>query len=496
MGIFESDKTLKRVSALEKGYEKLNKTSLSISEQFSGFKQSLAEYLKRSPEFEKDARQASKKASEYRNKAAETLEAIGGLLDTIVAQRENINVIKEEIDGLVTNLNEDYNSIKAEKDEVEIAKNDILGKIEAIEQSISEVEKTFSAYPDLSKNLQELDNFHSQVEENFNKTNQLFRTITARKNDIDKVYFEIIGFEEENTETGEKTNVPGLKEELEQAYDNLNEKSEELEEKIGIIEKNTKDKYDLFITGSTQSNEKLAKTWEDKFTEIDNKIQSLLPNALTAGLSHAFSKKKEDEDASYEKHKSQFGWGIIGLIIVSCIPFGLSIYFLKDGKEWDYIIDKIPRIVIAIIPLYLPVLWLAFASSKKMNLSKRLIEEYSHKEVLSKTFEGLSRQINSLDDDDVSEELRIKLLQNFMQVYSENPGKLISNYETSDHPIMEVLDQSYKLETAVEKLKKIPGLDKVSKILETRSEKILQKSEDMVESGLDTLDKLENGQQT
>lgn len=217
----------------------------------------------------------------------------------------------------------------------------------------------------------------------------------------------------------------------------------------------------------------------------------MLPNALTAGLSYAFSEKKDDEDKAYERHKKQFGYGIVGLIIVSFIPFLISVFFLALEMKWEDVIDKAPRIVLAILPLYLPVLWLAFSSSKKMNLSKRLIEEYSHKEVLSKTFEGLSSQINSLEDNDISAELKIRLLQDFMQVYSENPGKLISNYETSDHPIMEVLAQSYKLESTVEKLKKIPGLDKVSRILESKSEKILKKSEDTIDAGLEAMEKIE-----
>jgi len=55
-------------------------------------------------------------------------------------------------------------------------------------------------------------------------------------------------------------------------------------------------------------------------------------------------------------------------------------------------------------------MWVAYSSNRKMNLSKRLSEEYSHKEVLSKTFEGLSTQINNISDEKISGDLRNKLL--------------------------------------------------------------------------------------
>ena len=329
------------------------------------------------------------------------------------------------------------------------------------------------------------------MEENHEKSTQLLKAISLRRTEILNIHREIFGFDQEDAETDEITHIPGLKEELEHVYTKLEKKSGDLSKSLSTLEKTTSDEYTNLIEISKKKNLDLEEEWNAKHSEINKKIQSLLPNALTAGLSHAFSKKKEDEDGAYEKHKTQFGYGIFGLVIVSIIPFAISIVFLLQDKSLEQVIYNIPRVVLAIVPLYLPVLWLAFSSSKKMNLSKRLIEEYSHKEVLSKTFEGLSSQINSLDDNEISSELRIKLLQNFMQVYSENPGKLISNYETSDHPIMEILEQSHKLDATVEKLRKFPGLDKISKILESKSEKLIQESEVMVEEGLETMKKLE-----
>lgn len=118
----------------------------------------------------------------------------------------------------------------------------------------------------------------------------------------------------------------------------------------------------------------------------------------------------------------------------------MSTGFLFQGVELVEAIRRLPRLVLAIVPMYIPVLWLKYSANKKLNLSKRLIEEYAHKEVLSKTYVGLSKQITSISDEGHSDELKFRLLSNFLQVSSEDPGKLISNYEASDHPIMEALE--------------------------------------------------------
>jgi hypothetical protein len=124
-----------------------------------------------------------------------------------------------------------------------------------------------------------------------------------------------------------------------------------------------------------------------------------------------------------------------------------------------------PRMVLSILPLYIPVIWLAYSTNKKINLSKRLVEEYTHKEVLSKTFEGLSKQIDNIEDEQISFDLKTKLLYNILSVSAENPGKLISDYNKTDHPLMDALDKSAKLNDAIESIIKIPGLSKLAKVL-------------------------------
>lgn len=170
---------------------------------------------------------------------------------------------------------------------------------------------------------------------------------------------------------------------------------------------------------------------------------------------------------------------------MSLFPFIVSIAFLVGGKSLAETIYEMPRAVLSILPLYIPVLWLAYSFNRKMNLSKRLIEEYTHKEVLSKTFEGLSTQIQNIKDSDVSADLKARLLYNILEVSSENPGKLISNYDKSDHPLMDALDKSVKLHNSIDYLSKIPGMSKLVDVLNKRADELLDKTSTKAVAGIE-----------
>ena len=142
------------------------------------------------------------------------------------------------------------------------------------------------------------------------------------------------------------------------------------------------------------------------------------------------------------------------------------------------------------VPLYTPILWVAYSANKKYKLSKRLIEEYTHKGVLSKTFEGLSKQIQEVGEESINKELRTKLLYNLLNVNSENPGKLISDYNKSDHPLMDALDKSSKFADSLSKLERLPLISPLLKHLSEREEQRIkdkyEKTSEVIENELNS----------
>ncbi|WP_170964616.1 hypothetical protein, partial [Vibrio sp. F13] len=84
--------------------------------------------------------------------------------------------------------------------------------------------------------------------------------------------------------------------------------------------------------------------------------------------------------------------------------------------------------------------------------------------------EGLSTQISKIGEDESSGELRTRLLFNLLQVNSENPGKLISDYNNSDHPIIDAIDKSSKLADAINKLDNVPLVGNLLKHLNAKAQ--------------------------
>lgn len=432
---------------------------------------------KKTPEYERDAMQASRKCSEYRNRSQE-------------AKEEAIKSLQNSQEILST-INEKFNDLKELRSSIhETGKEVFEGKerLESLLQQLEVVEELIEKHYDLEVSLTRISEIHESAEDYSSKINAIYTNVLNRKKEVDELYYEIFGYTDEDEETGEESYVEGLKDKLESSYAELEKDLVSTKEDIAASKEKAASDYESFESQTQKDFAAKLSLWEQQYSSLNKKVESLLPNALTAGLSSAFSKKKEDEETSGVRHTEQFSKAIKGLVAISLIPFGVSLYLLIFmGKGFDQVILDMPRLVLAILPLYVPVLWLAYSSNKKANLSKRLIEEYAHKEVLSKTFEGLSRQIEGVEDSEVSAELKLKLLYNILEVSSENPGKLISDYNKSDHPLMDALEKSAQLSNAVENLSKVPGLSKVVRILEKKSDKVLADASVKIEDALDAV---------
>jgi len=432
-----------------KKIEYLEDERKKIWERITALEKQMAE---KPSDIEKEARQASKKAAEYRNRAEDRLNEANEIISSLSQIQQDISQKHEDVVTKHAATNETSEHLTNQGEE------------------LSSVLKILNDYlenhPDLDDELTSLENFVASVEENASKANTTYKGILTKKAEIDELHREIIGYEDENTD-GEITEVEGLKAELESAYVTLIEKGEFLENSISKLDELSKNQYNTFINSHKEELSTLKVEAKKEYDSINQKIESLLPNALTAGLSSAFITKKGEEEELHREYKRSFNRGILYLSIAAFLPIGISIYFLSTGTPLTEVIERSPKVIFAFLPLYVPLVWITISANKKVNLSKRLIEEYSHKQVLSMTIEGLSKQIENIDNNDLSEELRIKLIRNFLEVTNENPGKLISNYQKSDNPILNILDRDKREKSATT----------VVKTIQEKTESITEKAE-------------------
>ncbi|MEO9849541.1 MAG: hypothetical protein ABJE80_14140 [Reichenbachiella sp.] len=415
-------------------------------------------------DIEKDAKQASKRAAEFRNKTEERLNQATEILERITStelflndKAESISKTKEEIDILNQGSLESSNIVNE--------------RSEKLINSLNIITEVLENHPELETEAEELESLLSNIQESASKATTTYKGILAKKSEIDELHREIIGYEDED-EDGETVTVEGLKSELEIAYSELKENAKILDTQIEALRTYSKEQYDNFIEENQKEIDGAKEEAKNEYNEINKRISSLLPDALTAGLSSAFVAKKKEEEELFKEYKVSFSKGIMYLSLVSILPIAISVFFLSTGSTLIEVVERSPKVILSFMPLYIPLIWTTISANKKVNLSKRLIEEYSHKQVLGMTIEGLSNQIEEIEDSDLSEELRVKLLYNFLSVTNENPGKLISDYQKSDNPILNMLDRDKNKDKSI------------VKTIEDQTKDIIETAADEVEDGI------------
>ncbi|AZD17386.1 hypothetical protein PUP66_23160 [Pseudomonas chlororaphis] len=450
---------------------------------------------------------------EIRTKATDSEETASKAAKNSKAIEEQILATKTNIDTALTELTACNNEAKAELAKTQktraLIENDkalteaivtsnkaaLTELLSTKEQAETQASEVTTSYAVIKAALTESQKLPEQVEAIktlladskilSESMDSLLNHSMKRKTEIDELHKEILGSEIKGSD-GTTARTDGLVDELKTSYDGIANQAVELNETIQNLVTSITEKHEIQLKKETNEFEELVLESKNRISAIDEQLTGLLPGAMAEGLSAAYEKKKDDEIVSQKKYETSFAIAIGLMVSVSLIPFFVDIYLLGwKGSDLVQVIKDTPSLIISILPLYFPVLWFAYSSNKKLNLSKRLIEEYTHKAVLGKTFSGLSNQIESLPRDNlVRDELRTRLLFNLLQVSSENPGKLITDYNKSDHPLMDALENSAKLSDSMEALSKIPGFSAISKKLGETAERILKAENQKVENGL------------
>ena len=344
------------------------------------------------------------------------------LLAELTSTRERISNSTQEVVDARNKFDEEMSGLESRA-------NSLLEREQKIEEIVSESESTRDEMQSL---LEEIEGKHTDSD--------------AKYQDISKVHKLLWGYTKENGEV-----VEGKKQELESTYVELERKINTAKVEADAFEKEYKEKCNSFLDSAKSEAEALA-----------NKVRGLLPDAMTAGLSSAYLENRKTEEVEQQKQMGLFTKCIWGMMLLALLPIGLNMgLWYKYDKSLLDILAMLPRQMMCILPLYVPLFWLAIFANKRVNLSKRLIEEYKHKEAVSKTYEGLSRQISEIADEEASQELQKRLLFNTIMLSEKNPGELIKNFNRPDNPLFDMLNQGSRFADAMNKLASVPGIEQL-----------------------------------
>ncbi|WP_052438107.1 hypothetical protein [Vibrio harveyi] len=468
----------------EKGYiwSEINK----LQETIKGLESLVSKLNKSAPEHFTKTVGARNKVSQIKNQAQTSFEQLQEICNSAEDGNELLATLKESAQQNSQLIQQYFEQARDSLEELNETKDIYTSTKEDADLAISQLNDLLEEKNTLSVRI---DSISAQVETSEQLTNKLKTLLSSATNErkgISELYQEIFGYTYEDDQ-GEEQVVDGLQKHLESSYSKIKDDLGQLSSEVALTRKHQEEA----LIAIAEAYEKKAKGFlssaEKQRAATFEKINSLLPAALTAGLSCAYADKIAVEKVQLDKHDKAFYLAIIGLIVCSSLPVIFTmIRVLYLQESFSLVIKDMPTIFSVMLPVYAPILWVAYSSNKSYKLSKRLIEEYTHKEVSSRTFEGLSTQISNIGEDDTSGELRTRLLFNLLQVNSENPGKLISDYNNSDHPILDAIDKSSKFTDALGKLENVPVLSQLLNHLNAREKAKLEAQAKSVVTTMET----------
>jgi uncharacterized protein YoxC len=376
--------------------------------------------------------------------------------ETLIAKLDTSATQGNEILGRATAVDASLKTTDATIKEAERTIGEALSKcneeLKSIGSKTNELEERLES---VNQYVETAENQRDELEEKLDDFSAKYEDVNKQHSEISKLHSLLFGYEKSDGEI-----VEGKKQELETVYDDLRQKIGSTRAEAETFESDYKQKVSEFLSSARAEAEALSQ-----------KVRGLLPDAMTAGLSAAYLANRQMEEKEQSNQLTTFKRCIKGMMALALLPIAINLYlWLCWNKSFTDILSMLPREVMYILPIYIPLFWLAIFANKRVNLSKRLIEEYKHKEAVSKTYEGLSKQIDELGDDAASRELRTRLLYNTVMLSEKNPGELIKNFNRPDNPLLDVLNQGTKFSEAIANLKQFPGFEGIVDIAKAMSQ--------------------------
>jgi DNA repair exonuclease SbcCD ATPase subunit len=295
---------------------------------------------------------------------------------------------------------------------------------------------------ELQTTLEQIEQKAQQVEQKINESQVFLDQISQHKTNAEQWCREIETTKSQSVEASGE--IKALKEEIE-------ETKEELTEKLNAVEvkKEDIDKFFIKIFGgedeqgkrtgglSTRLSQKekeadtFLNTQEKKYKELFEKIESLLPGATSTGLAQAYYDQKISYKWPVIIWAIVFVLALVGVFITGLLSYENGI---KLSFEELLNVEQATSKLIARIPFFFALIWLAVFSSKQHRQNKRLEQEYAHKEVLAKSYQGYKQELESQGKTATDREIIGALHKVLIATIAKNPSEIMDDGCKEDTP--------------------------------------------------------------
>ena len=338
------------------------------------------------------------------------------IIDHVENKFSEMQLIQDQAGEIKDKLSFELDKFTDLKDEIEkyresvFSRDGIKEKIEVLindsEQQLSEIKEIYQTIYIEGGLKQKIDEFYSNISQKNEAINELEEDSSAILQNLENFYNKIFGEEDKE---GNKTG--GLKQEIEQRKNELDE---------------------------------FKKQQQERYKELNKQIETLLPGATSAGLSSAYNEMRN----KFSKSAKRYSWGFyvsLGVLLVTvyCTRgiFLMENIPLEKGLGMSLLV-LLGNFAVK-LPFIIPVLWLVIFVSKRRSEAERLTQEYAHKESLAKSYDSYKQQIEKLANDNQKELLPV-LMENMIKAIALNPAETLDKKHQSDSPMSEILkDKSF-----------------------------------------------------
>lgn len=340
-------------------------------------------------------------------------------------------------------------------------RNSLEAVLEAIQANKQEAEDARLRIGELENQLEEtqvqLDSFNHEYLSSDNE-NSLALRIKILHQEYENAHTDITDYHQRlsESESGEDSiqySVNWSKSEVETAKNELLELKKETESEIEYLREfyvkvHGQEKEDgSFVGGLAEdlrSRQKSLDAFKDKqeerYTALNEQIESLLPGATSAGLASAYHKLKVGCLQPMTTFTRLFVWSLIALIAGAL--FILTESFSFSPFSWQTVAigdwQSIFASMISRLPLVAPIVWLAVFAAKRRSEYQRLYAEYAHKEAMANSYQGFKKQLEELDGADGA--MLKELIQKVMEAYAYNASQTLGKRHSASTPNGEVKD--------------------------------------------------------
>ena len=321
----------------------------------------------------------------------------------------------------------------------ERVQNDVIN----IKSTLEESEKIYSSIKIAKTQIEEFNTrlfVDNEGEESFKtKAEKLLKEVTEWHAKV-KSYYEIL-----LVDVGEQISLrrqtDGAVKNILSGNDSVDKTLEDIESKLTDFRKfylevfGTKNEETEKLEGGLKQELELGK---QKYKALLTEIESLIPGATSAGLASAYGELKNSFDEPIKNNTRIFYAALVAIITTSLIAIiekigWFSIEFVDVSNH-----EKLLNSFLFKLPLVIPVVWLAFFSSKRRSEAQRLQQEYAHKEAITKSYQSFKKQIEDLGEK--NGELMKNLLDTAILAVAYNASKTLDKKHGDKMPVQEVAE--------------------------------------------------------